>query len=67
MALHNVIHLPAKAVVVTLFDANQVVVVVKLNSDSAAALERCGFVFDDLHACFSFSVAKMLLPHRAHS
>jgi hypothetical protein len=67
MALHNVFHLTSEAVVVTLFDADQVVVVVKLNSDSAAALERGYLVFDDLHACFSFSVAKMLLPHRAHS
>jgi hypothetical protein len=54
MALHNVFHLTTEAVVVTLFDADQVAIVVKLNCDPAAALERCGFVFDDLHDCFSF-------------
>jgi hypothetical protein len=40
MALHNVFHLTTKAVVVALFDADQVVVVVQLNSDPAAAFER---------------------------
>jgi hypothetical protein len=55
MALHNIIHLTAKAVISALSDVNQHLAWFKLDRDAAAAFECCYFVFDDFHG-WPFSV-----------